>query len=165
METLITINSIDIKEVRINTESPKTIRKTQVSKDVIEKFLKFEGTRRASINIDVLKRVKPEINEGELDEYEENLSLDQIFKRLGKSNAILVDKYGYKNLNVSPESFEKAVNESLDEPLKIIEEQKKEIEELKEENKRLKNNNEKIENVYPEYNDIGDDFLPFDDIN
>lgn len=137
METLITIKPIDIDEVKINKTNPTTTRKTQVSKDVVEKFLEFKGTRKASINLSALKKVKPEINTDGFSEYEENLTLDQIFKKLGKSNAILVSKYGYTNLNVSPESLEKAVNESLEEPLKIIKQQEEEINLLKEENKKL----------------------------
>ena len=171
METLITIKPIDIEEVKINKTNPTTIRKTQVSKEVVEKFLEFKGARRASINVDALQKVKPEINANNFSKYEENLSLEQIFKKLGKSNAILVDKYGYTNLNVSPESLEKAVNDSLEEkiPLEIIKHKEEEINKLKEENSKLLRENNTVketinEIVFPiSYSDNLDN-LPIDEI-
>lgn len=169
METLITIKPINIEEVKINKTNPTTIRKTQVSKEVVEKFLEFKGARRASINVDALQKVKPEINANNFSKYEENLSLEQIFKKLGKSNAILVDKYGYTNLNVSPESLEKAVNDSLEEPLEIIKHQEEEINKLKEENSKLLRENNAVketinEIVFPiSYSDNPDN-LPIDEI-
>ena len=137
METLITIKTFDIDEVRIDKASPNTERKTQVSRDVVNKFIKFDGERKASIRTEELKKVKPEIDTEDLKKYEENLTLEQVFSKLGKSNAILVKKYGYTSLDVSPETLEKLVNESFEEPLRLIEEQQKEIDSLKEENKRL----------------------------
>lgn len=152
METLITIKSIDIEEVKINKEKPTTLRRTQVSKDIVSKFIEFNGERKASIKKEDLKKVKPELDIDNLAQYEENLSLEQIFNKLGKSNSILVNKYGYKNLDVPSETLEKAINDSLEQPIKIIEEQQEEIEKLKKENRELKAKNNKNSIELPIYN-------------
>jgi hypothetical protein len=138
METLMTIKSIDINDVKINKTTPNTSKRTRISKDILEKLKEFTGDRKASIDIEKLKQLKPNLNPEKLSEYEENFSLEQIFKKLGKSNAILVNKFGYTNLDVSPETLEKAVTESLQEPLKIIEELQEENAKLQEENANLK---------------------------
>ena len=143
MDVLITIKPFNLenKIIRKNTTRvPMTIRKSQIDNDVAEKFRRFNCEKKGIIDSYVLYSIKPELVIS-FPKYEKELSLEEIISRLAKSNALISEKYGRKDLAVSPEQFSKALdfkiskleNVTLDNSNleRIISSQEKQIKDLK----------------------------------
>ena len=116
METLITIRPFELenREIRKNTTRiPGTIRKSQINNEVASKFRKFDKVKKGVISSDVLYSIKPELIIS-FPKYEKKLSLSEVLKRLAISNALISEKYGKKDLKVTPKQLDMALTDALE---------------------------------------------------
>lgn len=116
MDTLITIRPFELenREIRKNTTRiPGTIRKSQIKNEVADKFRNYNKVKRGVISSEVLYSMKPELVIS-FPKYEEKLNLGQAIERLAKSNILISEVYGRKDLKVTPEQLDKALTEALD---------------------------------------------------
>ena len=111
MGKLITIIPLpDISEVRIETASPITKRRTKIDKKTAKKCNDFIEvnieSKKGTIEEDELCAIKPDLDINSLQDYKEELVFDKIIRKLIKSNDILAHKYGFINLGLSEEEKE-----------------------------------------------------------
>lgn len=135
MDVLITIKPFDLdnKVIRKNTTRvPGTIRKSKIDNDVVDKFRNFDKVRKGVISSDVLYSIKPELMIT-FPKYEKKLSFKEVISKLATSNALVSEKYGRKDLKVTPEQF----NESFTRELSKVEEQIVDLTKIKEEKEKM----------------------------
>lgn len=117
METLITIRPFDIekKVIRKNTTRvPGTIRKTQIDTEVANKFKSFDKVKKGVISSKVIYSIKPELIIT-FPRYKEKINFATAVKRLAISNVLITEKYGRKDLKVTPEQLGKALDKFIEE--------------------------------------------------
>ncbi|MBE6160521.1 MAG: hypothetical protein E7157_05710 [Lactobacillales bacterium] len=116
METLITIRPFDLENrvIRKNTTRvPGTIRKSQIDNDVADKFRSFDKVKKGVISSEVIYSIKPELIIT-FPKYQEKISFATALKRLAISNVLITEKYGRKDLKVTPEQLGKALDELIE---------------------------------------------------
>lgn len=115
MDTLITIKPFDLenKIIRKRTTNPGTIRKSQIDNEVAIKFKNFDKTKKGVISSDVIYNIKPELIIT-FPKYEEKINFATAIKRLAISNVLISEKYGRKDLKVTPKQLEKSLDELID---------------------------------------------------
>lgn len=117
MDTLITIKPFDLEQkvIRKNTTRiPGTIRKSQIDNEVANKFRSFDKVKKGVISSDVIYSIKPELIIT-FPKFQEKISLETAIKRLAISNVLISEKYGRKDLKVTPEQLDRVLNEVLNE--------------------------------------------------
>ncbi len=124
MDKIITIKPLELDEVNISTASPITSRRTKITKEVAQKFIDFTETRKAAIDEEDLKAIKPELDVSTLKSYEEILTPERLKHKIEKINKLLV-KYGYSSLCLSYDNIVELLNGKTENT--IAEEQPKEI--------------------------------------
>lgn len=135
MDVLITIKPFDLdnKIIRKNTTRvPGTIRKSKIDNDVVDKFKSFDKVKRGVISSDVLYSIKPELMIT-FPKYEKKLSFKDVVSKLAISNALVSEKYGRKDLKVTPEQF----NEAFTRELSKVEKQIVDLTKNKEEKEKM----------------------------
>ena len=133
MDVLITIKPFDLdnKIIRKNTTRvPGTIRKSKIDNDVVDKFKSFDKVKRGVISSDVLYSIKPELMIT-FPKYEKKLSFKDVVSKLAISNALVSEKYGRKDLKVTPEQQIVDLTKNKEEKEKMIIEQQHQISDLK----------------------------------
>ena len=116
MDTLITIRPFELENRKIRkntTRIPGTIRKSQIDNEVANKFRNYNKVKRGVISSEVLYSMKPELMIS-FPKYEEKLTLESAIERLAKSNVLISEIYGRKDLRVTPDQLDKALTDALD---------------------------------------------------